>query len=242
MRRLSGVLIIATLMVTGTATAASAAAAAPGHTDAPKAVAPVTGDPIARGLVMAGLRRAAAGSRCGHGFELVTSGRCTHGPDPAPANVDVRFGRGTPVVAQDTSSSPGTAAATSSTVPCYGDGTSGNRVEAIYAHAADVSDRYSSLLPSIRQWAAQADDVFNQSAAETGGVRHIRFVTDAGCNITVTDVQLSSTGDDSIDNTVRELQNLGFKRSDRKYLVWMDAGSTAGSPRSTATTRRGRET
>src|SRR5215210_6033701 len=65
-------------------------------------VAPAAGeqerppDDPARGLVYAGMRRSARTGPCRGNFEL-TEGRdragrvlCTHGPDPAPAGVDVR--------------------------------------------------------------------------------------------------------------------------------------------------------
>ncbi|MBV8234701.1 MAG: hypothetical protein JO075_03265, partial [Acidimicrobiia bacterium] len=181
-----------------------------------------------RGITYKGLLKAATSGRCGHtAFQLAGTQACTHGPDPAPSNVDVRYRRGTPVAPAATSagtpSGPGTAASGNPPPPCYDDGQSGDRVQAIYAHAAGVTDRYSSLVSSIRQWAADVDAVFVRSAAETGGVRHVRFATDSSCQVSVLDVQLSSTGADNISNTVQELQGQGFNRSDRKYLVWMDA-------------------
>jgi hypothetical protein len=181
-----------------------------------------------RGITYKGLRDPGTAGRCASAFELEGTDRCTHGPDPAPPNVDVRYRRGTPVTANASSAGGPTTAQASPNVPCYDDGNSGNRVQAVYVHAADVSDRYSALLPSIRQWAADVDSVFNRSAAETGGSRHVRFVTDSSCQIVVADVQLSTTGDDSMSNTVQELQNQGFKRSDRKYLVWTDANVYCG--------------
>jgi len=177
----------------------------------------------ARGITYKGLHQAGTIGHCGDAFELEGTTRCTHGPDPAPPNIDVRYRRGTPVTAAGTSTGPGTAQSGNPGPPCYDDGQSGDRVQAIYAHAADVTDRFGSLAPSIRQWAADADAVFNRSAAETGGVRHVRYVTDSSCQIVVLDVQLSTTGDDSMGNTVQELQAKGYSRSDRKYLVWMDA-------------------
>ena len=78
------------------------------------------------------------------------------------------------------------------------------------------------------QWAANTDASFNDSAAQTGGIRHLRFVTDASCNLIVDDVQLSTTGDDTINNTMSELRGLGYNRTDRKYLVWADANVYCG--------------
>ena len=134
---------------------------------------------------------------------------CTHGPDTAPDGVDVR--ESAPVA----SVSAGAATALA-TMACQGDGVTGPRVQLVYAHASNVSDRYASLLSNFQLWAAQVDDVFNQSAAETGGTRHIRDVHDASCIPTVADVALSTTGDDSLTNTINELRSQGYNRSDRK--------------------------
>src|SRR5205823_8588509 len=132
---------------------------------------------------------------------------------PAPAGIDARVRMGVAVLAGDSASSGTTAAATAG-IQCYSDGATGNRVQAIYAHAADVADRYSAEVGNIRQWAAAVDAVFNQSAGETGGVRRVRFVTDSSCNLSVLDVQVSTTGDDNVSNTINELRSQGFTRSD----------------------------
>jgi hypothetical protein len=50
-------------------------------------------------------------------------------------------------------------------VPCVGDGTSGPRVQAIYAVATDRTDRYASLAGTIAGWAGQMDSALNASAA-----------------------------------------------------------------------------
>jgi hypothetical protein len=108
-------------------------------------------------------------------------------------------------------------------VPCIGDGASGNRVQVIYARPPDAPDRYPSLLPSFRQWAGELDRAVWLSAGETGGGRHLRFVTDGACQLQVAQVILSPLGDDSFAQMRTELQVAGYNRSDRKYLVWVDA-------------------
>jgi hypothetical protein len=106
---------------------------------------------------------------------------------------------------------------------CTGDGADGRRIQAIYARPESRPDRYSAFLASIRQWAAGVDSVFDQSAAQTGGSRHLRFVHDGSCTLTVDNVVLSASGADSMYATMDELDAKGYDRSDRKYLVWMDA-------------------
>jgi len=216
-RRLLGLsVVVSAVLSVGMAGSAAAtpSSTAPSHSTAGTETA------TARGQIFKGLRAAGDRERCRGAFALVTSGECTHGPDPAPAGIDVHTRQ--PKLAGDTSSG-GSTAAGSASVPCYGTGSDGMRVQAIYARAADVADRYSQVVGSIRTYAAAADTVFNNSAAETGGVRHVRWVTDSSCNLVVSHVTLSTSGDDSIDNTINELRSQGFNRTDRKYLVWMDA-------------------
>jgi hypothetical protein len=174
-------------------------------------------NPESRGLVYAGLRRDSNGP-CGRLYQLDARGlppMCTHGPDPAPDGVDVH-------VARDTVELNGSTAG-DETVPCIGDGVGGSRVQAVYAVASDRTDRYASIAPLIAGWAGRMDAAVNQSAAETGGERHIRFVTNADCSLSIANVVLSPTGDDSIGNTISELRNQGYGANGRKYLIWADA-------------------
>jgi ribosomal protein L24E len=178
------------------------------------------------------------GGVCGSLFaiRLRTGGlMCTHGADPAPPGVDFRVPRPLAggahpqgLLLPDPPSSSPSAAQAAPGVACYGDGQSGNRVQAVYAVPADRPDRYDQVVPSIRQWAAETDAVFRQSAAKTGGVRRIKFVTDGACNVVVQRVRLSSTGDDTFDNTLAEFQAQGLNASNRKYLVWMDSTVLCG--------------
>jgi hypothetical protein len=178
----------------------------------------------AKGLVYDGLTPARGDSPCDAGhvghFQIETpSGRflgCTHGPDPLPAGEDLV----SPTSAELAGAGQ---AGASGTVSCIGDGSSGFRVQAIYAYPADMASRFATAAPQIRGWAgSNVDDVVNASAAETGGIRRVRFVTDAACEVVVDEVALTAAGDDTFSNTISQLRSLGYTRSDRKYLVWMD--------------------
>jgi len=191
-----------------------------------------------RGLVWDGLTPGRAENRCLGLFEV--RGRaddvlgCTHGPDPAPAGVDVR-------VPVETNTLAGVAAALPMPAPgpgtngegiaCTGDGTSGYRVEAIYATAGGT-DRYSQIAPLIQtSYAPFVEWQYRTSAAETGGEVHVPFVTAAstsGCSVVVRHVALSTTADDSFGNTMEELKARGYTRADRRYLVWMDSNVLCG--------------
>ncbi len=93
----------------------------------------------------------------------------------------------------------------------------------MYAYPAAGADNYDEIAPFVRLWAGVVDAVFNDSGAETGGVRHVRFVTGPGCTLDVAKVALSPAGIASLGGTAAELAAQGFDRPDRKYLVWVDA-------------------
>jgi hypothetical protein len=181
----------------------------------------------ARGLVYDGLTPARAQGPCREAFEVrLPDNRtgCTHGPDPAPPGRDVREPRDLGDIAALSTGDPGGASSTDpGDVLCTGDGVDGNRVQAVYAHPADGADNYEAIAPYIRQWAAQADHIYNESAAETGGVRHVRYVTDVACHVDVAKVALSPEGVESLAGTAADMQAQGLNRPDRKYLVWVDA-------------------
>jgi hypothetical protein len=160
---------------------------------------------------------------------------CTHGNDVPPAGVDTtelpsvadlleaRFGADTmaEIVAATDGGEAGLIDAAG--VACVDDGTSGPRIQLIYARASNVANRYSSVLPLLRQYAADADDVVNVSAGRVGDGRRIRYVTTPACEPEVMNVTLSETGDDSFSNMIKELQAKGLTSADRKYVVFMDA-------------------
>lgn len=171
---------------------------------------PIVQNDPARGLIYDGLVLATSGP-CKGLFQIRGSDLCTHGPDPAPPGVNI------------SSSPPPVPAGAVSSVQCDGDGTTGFRVQVIYAHASDVSDGYNTYLSSFQHWAGEADAIFDDSAAETGGTRRIRFVHDANCDPIVLNVTLTPAGDDNFGNTINELIGLGFDRVDRKYMVFVDA-------------------
>jgi len=179
------------------------------------------------GLVHAGLKRVAGGP-CGLLYQVDVAGpaRCTHGPDPAPPGVDVRERRS---IAEFRASLPPRAlfgvSPTTARVPCFGDGKEGPRVQAVYAHPPDTPSRYVDVVPFIKTWAAEVDETYVRSAAETGGTRHVRFVTTSECELSILNVVARA---DTIDHTFEDLQSLNLTRSDRKYLVWMDANQICG--------------
>jgi hypothetical protein len=193
----------------------------------------------ARGLVWDGLAPGRAENRCLGGYEI--RGRadevlgCTHGPDPAPANVDVRRPVSTETLAGTAAALPAPAPGPGTNgngIACSGDGTTGFRVEAIYATAGGT-DRYASIAPLIQtSYAPFVEWQYRMSAAETGGEVHVPFVTASdgagGCTLVVRKEVLSSTADDNFSNTITELKARGYNRADRRYMVWMDSNVLCG--------------
>jgi hypothetical protein len=221
------------------AAAMLSAAALAGTTPGANAAQGVPPNDRARGMVWDGLAPGRAENRCLGGFEV--RGRandvlgCTHGPDPAPANVDVRAPVSTETLAGTAAALPAPAPGPGTNgngIACSGDGTTGYRVEAIYATAGGT-DRYASVAPLIQtSYAPYIEWQYRMSAAETGGEVHVPFVTapssTGGCTLVVRKEVLSSTADDSFANTISELKARGYNRADRRYMVWMDSNVLCG--------------
>jgi len=101
-------------------------------------------------------------------------------------------------------------------------------VQAVYARLTGSADNSATLYSSIASWAGNVDTAFNASAAKTGATRHVRFVTDARCNLVVSTAQISSAAITNFGTFVTEMKAAGFNRADRKYLVWTDANTFCG--------------
>jgi hypothetical protein len=188
-----------------------------------------------QGLHYAGLMSADSAHCPGMPYQLqVTPGlvACTHGPDPAPEGVDVRKSpslgelasrvRQAGAAVEAAVTAPASLAGTSGTVPCVGDGGSGKRLVAIYAHQASVPSRYGEVAPMIQSWAGAADGIVDASAATTGGSRHLRWEHDDACHPLVREVALTASAISSFDQMIAELYAAGFNRYDRRYVVWVD--------------------
>ena len=125
---------------------------------------------------------------------------------------------------------PGISSLSSHVVPsCSGTGTDGKRVQVLYVHQKSTPSRYSQVLPALRNEVANVDDVFAVSAQQTGGIRRVRWVHDAGCLPVIKDVTVpdGALGSDFWD-TVDALDALGYNSPNRKYLVFADANQLCG--------------
>ena len=190
-----------------------------------------------------------AASACGPGVEMLQGLpgpiACVH-EDVPPPGVDVtehvstrellaREGAGPTAheAAEDlgVASTPA-GAATSPVVACDGDGTSGNRVQAMYVVESDDPNRFAALEDTFKLWAAGVDDVVNRSAALSGGVRRVRFVTEAAdggtCEAKVLNVTVPANSLATFGSSIGALETLGHNLRNRKYLMWTDTSVLCG--------------
>ena len=181
----------------------------------------------ARGLVYDGLEIPEANGPCSSKglFVLTGTNTCSHGPDPADAALGLV--KDTPV---DTVSSEILQAYPPKPLLCGGSGVTGKRIQVMYVRASDVPDRFETFLPSFKFWAKRVDDIVSASAAETGGNRHIRFVTtpDADCDLSVLNVVVPPDADGDLTSTKEALDDLGYNSVNRKYMLFVDATHYCG--------------
>lgn len=143
---------------------------------------------------------------------------CTHGADPGVTPEDL--------AAQHAVGPEATAG-----IQCYGDGTSGARVQLIYAHPDNVN-RFAAFRRAIKRRAAQIDAIYDASAQQTGGHRHVRWATSPSCNINVQSVLIPAAAipTSGIETLIDSLERQGFSSNDRKYLVWVDTNTSRTAP------------
>ncbi|MER7119134.1 RICIN domain-containing protein [Streptomyces goshikiensis] len=145
-------------------------------------------------------------------------------PQDAPA-ADASSAKAAPAAAPAPAAASGSqgvaAGPAGQTVQCDGDGSTGNRVQVVYVHGSD-RDRYAEYVASFRKWAADADLIYSASAKETGGVRHIRYVTAADCTPTVLNIELPASALSEFSATNNALAGKGLDRRDRKYMIFAD--------------------
>lgn len=138
---------------------------------------------------------------------------CTHGPDTAET-------LGVTATAAQTSSS-------GAVVPCFGDGVSGRRVQTLYVVTSDKTDRYEQFKSSFQSWAADVDNLIDQSGRKTGSELHAKWLTD-NCQLDVQKVVVQPGANDSIGSTIAAVRDAGYTDPNRKYLMWTDADVYCG--------------
>lgn len=136
---------------------------------------------------------------------------CTHGPDTAPAQL--ANGSGPPVPRR--------------AVTCIGDGRSGQRVQVLYVHGSTHGPASGALRADIEDWVEQVEWTVWASARQHGGDRRVRWQT-SGCDVQITSQQVSRSALLDFDSMVSELRSRGYDRTDRSYLLFVQAGAYCG--------------
>ncbi len=108
-------------------------------------------------------------------------------------------------------------------VVCDGDGQTGKRVQVLYVYEAGTESRFTKYEASFRTWAAGVDTIYDASAQETGGSRHLRYVTTADCQVDVREVEVPAGGLKDFSGTMSALKKLGWNRTDRKYMIFAES-------------------
>jgi hypothetical protein len=108
-------------------------------------------------------------------------------------------------------------------VVCEGDGQSGKRVQVLYVRESTTASRFSTYLGSFQKWAAGVEAIYDSSAKETGGSRHLRYVTTADCQVDVREVEIPAGKLSDFGTGNSEIAKLGYNRTDRKYMIFAES-------------------
>jgi hypothetical protein len=149
----------------------------------------------------------------------------------APTDADVAKAEGGALAADASVAVVPEAAAAAAAAPsvgpngvvCDGDGQAGKRVQVLYMYPAGTASRFSQFLASFRTWAAGVDKIYDASAQETGGSRHLRYVTTADCQVDVREVEIPAASMGDFGSSNAALKTLGYSRSDRKYMIFAES-------------------
>lgn len=113
-------------------------------------------------------------------------------------------------------------AAEPSRAPCYGTN-SGKRIVMIYGRPSDRADKFTATRGSLREIAAQADMLLDDSSQTAD--QHIRWHCGSDGKVTVLNVTLKAVGSDAkftFDDMYNSLVNQGYTRTDRIYVTYVD--------------------
>lgn len=116
----------------------------------------------------------------------------------------------------------GTSAAAVSGPKWLDDGISGRRVP-VPLHDNVSHHRPPSVRTQLTTMLNGVDDIYNTSAAQLGGTRFVRWVTDAvggGCQASIVPVSMTSATMSTFGTMTNALQALGYNRADRTYLTF----------------------
>lgn len=130
----------------------------------------------------------------------------------------------TPQPPTPTPPTPKTPVSNATKVPCYGNGSDGNRIQVVYAYHEGKPDRLSaSLVEKIKKDTHTMNGRVLLSAVQSGGIRQLRFVHDGNCEVTIQKLRLPASLNGASTRTfVDTVFNLGLRDPFRKYLIYWD--------------------
>lgn len=161
---------------------------------------------------------------CGTGIQVdtETGTLCTHGDD---TQFEAASGQGSDPI--DTMIAAAERASAGENLhadfPCRGDGTSGNRIQFVYAYRAGHEDRLRSVAGRLRNAIYGANAIVDASAAQRDHHRYLRALTNSHCVPKLSAVSLPATAESSFWHTITYLQTkYHLDAVDRKYVVFGD--------------------
>jgi hypothetical protein len=146
---------------------------------------------------------------------------CSHGPDPVRA-----FGSPSEVAAP-----PPPASAAALAALCVDGGVSGKRIEVLYGVPQDRTNRYSTMLTTMRNVLAETNN--NLDASDAATTQGYRWLCENGTDITIRNVTLVPVGADfsfDFNDYLNSLQNqvalglgpVNYTGSNRVYMTFVD--------------------
>jgi Ca2+-binding RTX toxin-like protein len=149
---------------------------------------------------------------------------CSHGGDPVRAFPSISKGLAAPATALK-------ADADLAAAPCLDGGTSGRRVEVLYAVPKDRTNRYNAMLPTMRSVLAETDA--NLNSAGGANAQHYRWLCENGTDVTIRNVTLKAVGNDGefnfsdyLDSLQRQtdlgLGPVDYNADRRIYMAFVD--------------------
>lgn len=113
-------------------------------------------------------------------------------------------------------------------VPCTKPGTTGNRIQAVYAYFGSARNRAGTVKPVLTDALLRANGIVYYSAKQTKDTRHLRYATDSRCKPSIATVHLPASAASSMSATVSALRKVGYTSASRKYIVFADTRRICG--------------
>lgn len=117
--------------------------------------------------------------------------------------------------------------------PCIGTGSDGARVQVVYMYVSGKTNRLSTFRAGFESTVKRVNAMYYNSGVDSGASRQVRFATgakqsDGTCALSIGVVPVSSANVSTYDGVVNTLIAANYKSNNRKYLVYVDGGTSCG--------------